>query len=92
VPVNIVRRKELKRVESVSYVYSCDRCGKDLPKNEDTNDVDQAGFFIPTFPWGSKYCDTQYELNQVVLCDDCWDAFYSSFVFDHVKRHPEEER
>jgi hypothetical protein len=91
VPVKVVRYKEVKEVESIEYAYSCDRCGKDLPKNQDTNEVEKAGFFTPAFPWGSRYCDSAYEHNAIVLCDDCWDAFYDSFVFDHIRRNEEEE-
>jgi hypothetical protein len=57
----------------------CNMCGKSLG-NEEWNVV--GGSFFPSFSYGSKYDLIENDTSSVDMCDDCWDNFFESMMFD----------
>lgn len=88
--------KKVKKVEEyeeeVVEKAVCDRCGKVLEMVDPPYLLNyKGGHFRPTFPYPSRFDDSKYERETIVMCDDCWECFYESFIFDRIKHCEESE-
>lgn len=72
-----VRRETITQEIDVIYRIDCDRCHKDLGK--DQYDF-KGGYITLASNWCSSYDNTLIEDTRVTLCDECLNQFYCTFL------------
>jgi len=74
--------REVQIKKSCVAQITCDRCQKDMGNDEHQYG---GGKFTPSFTWDSRFDSSDYEYVEIVMCDECWELFCETFIFDHIK-------